>query len=108
MDYAKVTGIIRAVVLDKVEKRLLREGVAGMSVTKVEGCGELKDFFVKDWLVTHARFEVFTPAADAERIARAIAEEAHSGESGDGVVAILPVQVVFKIRTGAPLGVGAS
>lgn len=100
MHYAKVTGIIRASVLDSVEKRLIKEGVPGLSVTKVKGCGELKDFFSRDWLVAHARIEVFTLAEDAERIAQAIVEEAQSGESGDGVVAILPVEKVLRIRTG--------
>lgn len=100
MDYVKVTGIIRASVLDKVEKRLIREGCPGLSVTKVKGCGELMDFFTRDWLVSHARIEVFALSADAERIAQAIIEEAQSGSSGDGVVAILPVEKVLKIRTG--------
>lgn len=103
MHYAKVTGIISASVLDKVEKRLIREGAPGLSVTKVKGCGELKDFFTRDWLVTHARVEVFTLAENAERIAQAIVEEARSGESGDGIVAILPVEKVLKIRTGGLL-----
>lgn len=100
MRYAKVTGIIRSSVLDEVEKRLINEGASGMSVTKVKGCGELKDFFSRDWLVTHARIEIFTLAEDAERIAQAIVEEAQSGESGDGVVAILPVEKVLRVRTG--------
>lgn len=100
MHYAKVTGIIRSSVLDEVEKRLINEGASGMSVTKVKGCGELKDFFSRDWLVTHARIEIFTLAEDAERIAQAIVEEAQSGESGDGVVAILPVEKVLRVRTG--------
>lgn len=41
MHYAKVTGIIRASVLDEVEKRLIKEGAPGLSVTKVKGRGEL-------------------------------------------------------------------
>lgn len=100
MNYAKITGIIRASVLDKIEKRLIREGSPGLSVTKVKGCGELKDFFTHDWLVSHARIEVFALAVDAERIAQAILEEAQSGDSGDGIVAILPVEKVLRTRTG--------
>lgn len=100
MHFAKITGIIRAPVLDKVEKRLFREGSPGLSVTKVKGCGELKDFFTRDWLVTHARVEVFALAEDAERIAQTILEEVQSGDSGDGIVAILPVEKVLRIRTG--------
>ena len=100
MNYAKVTEIIRASVLEKLEKRLIKEGVPGLSVTKVKGCGELKDSFTRDWLVTHARIEIFTLAVDAERIAKVIVEEAQSGNPGDGIVAILPAVKVYKIRTG--------
>ncbi len=67
MNYAKVTGIIRASVLDKIEKRLIRESSPGLSVTEVKGWGELKDFFTHDWLVSHARIEISVLAVDAER-----------------------------------------
>ena len=48
----------------------------------------------------HARVEVFTDAGRADATARAIMEAAHSGEPGDGMVAILPVERVYRIRTG--------
>ena len=94
MSYAKVTAIVRAERLERIEQRVTAEGVSGMSVTEVRGCGELKDFFRRDWLVTHARIEIFTSAERAERLA-----EAFTGEEGDGVVAVLPVQRVYRIRT---------
>lgn len=103
MEYSKITGIIRAEVIDAVEKRLIREGAPGMSITKVKGCGEYMDFYSRDWLVTHARIEVFTFSQDAERIAQAIVEEANFGTTGDGIVAIAPVETIFRVRTGNKL-----
>ncbi len=99
-EYAKVTAIVRREKLDAVEKRLIEEGGCGMTVTQVKGCGEWKDFFREDWLVTHMRIEVFTAAEDAERIARVIIEAAQTGERGDGIVAILPVRSLYRIRYG--------
>lgn len=103
MEYSKITGIIRAEAVEAVEKRLIREGAPGMSITKVKGCGEYMDFYSRNWLVTHARIEVFAFAKDAERIAQAIVEEANCGASGDGIVAIAPVETIFRVRTGKKL-----
>lgn len=103
MNYAKVTAIVRAEKLERIEARVTAEGACGMSVTEVRGCGELKDFFRKDWLVNHARVEIFTSAERAEHLAQAIMEEAATGEAGDGIVAILPVHQVYRVRTRAPL-----
>lgn len=99
MSYAKVTAIVRARLLTRIEERMIAEGAPGMSVTEVRGCGELKDFYNKDWMVNHARIEIFTSRAHAEKLAEAIMEIASTGEVGDGVVAILPVQKLFRIRT---------
>lgn len=102
MNYCKVTAIIRGEMLANVERRLVEVGACGMTVSKVKGCGEWMDFFQKDWMVTHARVEIFTAVELAETIAHTIMEEAHTGEAGDGIVAILPVQQLFRIRTKSP------
>jgi len=81
MDFRKVNAIIRSDALEKVEQRLHELGVPGISVTRVKGYGEYKNFYTNDWITTHARVEIFT-----------------SGTSGDGIVAVLPVEKVYKIR----------
>ncbi len=99
MNYRKITAIIQRDVLEKVEKRLQDLGVSGISVTKVKGYGEYVDFYSSDWMVTHARVEVFTTEINAETIAQAIMETAHVGLEGDGIVAVLPVEKLYRIRT---------
>jgi len=99
MNYRKVTAIIRRDVLEKVECILQAMGVQGISVTKVKGYGEYADFYSSDWMVSHARIEIFTDKAQAEPIAQAIMNSAHVGVEGDGIVAILPVEKLYRIRT---------
>ncbi len=100
MDYRKVTAIVRPAVLEKVEAALQAMNVPGVSVTKVKGYGEYADFFKPDWMAGYARIEVFVGRHQADETARAIMDAAHVGLEGDGIVAILPVETVYNIRTG--------
>jgi len=91
MEYLKITAIIRGSTLEEVERGLHKIGVNGVSVSHVKGYGECANFFRRDWMVTHARIEIFCAASRAEEIIQAIMEAAHSGLAGDGIVAIIPV-----------------
>lgn len=99
MNYRKVTAIIRHNVLKKVERKLIEMGVHGISVTLVRGFGDYADFFSSDWMVSHARIEIFTTESQADVIAQSIMETAHVGLEGDGIVAVLPVEKLYRIRT---------
>lgn len=101
MEFRKVTAIVRRERLEDVERRLIEIGVAGVTVTAVKGFGEYANFFRGDWLVPHVRLEIFTLAERAEALARAILDAASTGCAGDGVIAILPVEEVIRIRTKA-------
>jgi len=101
MFYRKVTAIIRSDVLEKVETRLQEFGVRGVSVSKVKGYGEYANLYTRDWFTSHARIEIFTTAEHAEQIAVAIMEAAHLGQAGDGIVAIAPVEKLYRIRSRA-------
>lgn len=99
MKYRKVTGIIRTESLENVERRLQKIGVGGVTVTQCKGYGEYEAFVKRQWLVTHVRIEVFCASERADAIAKAIMEEAHTGMMGDGIVAILPVEEIYRVRT---------
>ena len=103
MSYRKVTAIVSCDALEKVESALQAIGVGGISVSKVKGYGEYVDLYKPNWLTEHCRVEVFTSAQRAEKVARTIIEAAHSGLKEDGIVAILPVEYLYRIRTRAPL-----
>ena len=97
---ACVVAIVRTQSLDEVERRLKDLRVPGVSVSRVTGFGEYKNFFEPDWLSGHARVEIFVHAARADEIAGAILEAAHTGTPGDGLIAIVPVDTVYRVRTG--------
>ncbi len=74
MNFRKVTAILRCESCEKVEQKLQELGVHGLSISKVKGYGEYANLYSNDWLVTHARIEIFTEASKAEEIAEAIME----------------------------------
>jgi len=105
MNYRKVTATIRSDVLEKVERELQDSGVRGISVTKVKGYGEYANFYSRDWLVSHARIEIFTDESQVDTIVQSIIKAAHVGLEGDGIVAVLPVEKLYRIRTRSEVSV---
>ena len=99
MELRKVVAIIRSRLLEDVEERLKKIGVKGLTVTRVKGYGEDKSICAQDWLSTHARIEIFIKKAKAEEIVNVIMEVAHTGGAGDGIVCIIPVEKIFRVRT---------
>lgn len=101
MELRKVCAIVRADRLGRVEARLQDMRVKGISVSHGMGYGEYMNFWTRGWMVDHATIEIYAEKAKAEEIAAAILETAHTGVEGDGMVAILPVEKIYRIRTKA-------
>jgi len=99
MQLKKIVAIIRNRFLIEVENRLVEMRVKGISVTKVKGYGEYVNFFNANWLVTHSRIEIFTEEGRVDEIAAAIMEVANTGQEGDGILAVIPVSKLYRIRT---------
>ena len=99
MDARLVIANFPSGMLKKVEKRLEEMNVERLNISKVKSFGEYHNFFAPTWLADEVRVEVFTKKEEAEAIARAIAEAAHTGLPGDGVVAIVPIETLYLIRT---------
>lgn len=102
MKYRKVTAIVRTSLLGRVEQALAGIGVDGVSITQVSGYGEYHNFYRPDMMSEHARIEIFSLAAEAPAIARCLMDAAHLGQAGDGIVAVLPVERLYRIRTKSP------
>jgi len=99
MRFNKITAIIQPEKLEIVEETLKKLCVPGISITKVHGYGEAPNFFNPDWTSSFARIEIFAESNRAEEIAQGIIDAANTGKEGDGIVAILPVESLYQIRT---------
>ncbi len=101
MEWKKVVAVIRENKLREVEERLKDLQVAGISVTRGAGYGEYANLLSKDWCVTHARLEIYCEASRADVIEQAIINAAHTGLTGDGIVVVIPVERMYRIKTKA-------
>ena len=99
MKYRKITAIFRCDTCEKVEHRLQEMGVQGFSLSHVKGYGEYADLYSSDWMTSHARLEIFTEVEKVDEIVEAVMDAAHVGLAGDGIVAVLPVEKLYRIRT---------
>ena len=85
--------------LETVEKKLRTVGVERVDVSKVKGYGEYRNFYARDWMVDEVRLDIFTREDEAELVSEAIMDAAHTGEPGDGIIAVVPIERFLLIRT---------
>ena len=102
-----IVAIIRPDSLNDVLERLYREDVRGLTVSRVRGHGgETEDVetyrgtTVKVALHEKVRLEIGVSDHFVDVTVRAILESARTGDVGDGKVFVLPVESVYRIRTG--------
>lgn len=102
-----IVAIIRPERLSDVLEALYRAEVRGLTVSHVQGHGgELekvetyRGMTVKMELQEKVRLEIGVSEPFVERTAQAILDSARTGEVGDGKVFVLPVEKVYRIRSG--------
>ena len=102
-----VTAIIKPFKLADVKEALRALGVAGMTVSEVQGFGRQRGHtevyrgteYTVDF-VPKVRLEILTDDEEAQQVARTIVEAARTDKIGDGKVWLVPVEDVIRIRTG--------
>ena len=102
-----VTAVLKPFKLDDVKTALEAFGVAGMTVSEVQGHGRQRGHtevyrgaeYTVDF-VPKVRIEVLADDADAGRLVDAIVAAAQTGSIGDGKVWSTPVDEVVRVRTG--------
>ncbi len=104
MDLRCVVAVVRSNVLEALEQKLINIGVRGLTVTRVKGLGEYAEFHSRDWLSEHDKIEIFTEESKVEAITNAIIDTAHTGDHGDGIMAVIPVEKLYRIRTRSEAG----
>ncbi|MGI8532010.1 MAG: P-II family nitrogen regulator [Geodermatophilaceae bacterium] len=102
-----VTAIVKPFKLDAVKQALETVGVAGLTVTEVQGFGRQKGHtevyrgaeYRVDF-VPKVRIEVLVDVSEAARVVDVIAEAARTGTIGDGKVWVTDVDEIVRVRTG--------
>lgn len=99
MEIRLVIAIVRRDRLTQVEESLKRIGVERLDISNVKGYGEYRNLFSSDWTSEEVRIEIFTRQHKIDSITAAILEAAHTGMPGGGIVAVVPVDKLFLVRT---------
>jgi len=102
-----VTAVVKPFKLEDVKTALSTLGVAGLTVSEVQGYGRQKGHtevyrgaeYTVDF-VPKVRIEVLVDGVDVDRVVDALVEAARTGKIGDGKVWITPVDEVIRVRTG--------
>ena len=102
-----VTAIVKPFKLDDVKNALELIGIAGLTVSEVQGFGRQRGHtevyrgaeYTVDF-VPKVRVEVLTDDADAEDVMEVIVKSSQTGKIGDGKVWSVPVDAVVRVRTG--------
>ena len=102
-----VTGIVKPFKLDDVKAALESFGVAGITVSEVQGYGRQKGHtetyrgaeYRVDF-VPKVRIEVLVDDDDSDDVVEVIIKSAATGKIGDGKVWVTPIETVVRVRTG--------
>jgi nitrogen regulatory protein P-II 1 len=102
-----VVAIVRPEKLNDVLRALFDADVRGLSLSRVQGHGGETDRVetyrgttVKMELAEKVRLEIGVSDHFVETTVEAILKSARTGDVGDGKVFVLPVEKVWRIRTG--------
>ncbi len=102
-----IRAIIRPEKLGDVLKALFQAEVTGLTVTRVQGHGgeteEVETYrgtTVRMELTEKVQLDVAVSEPFVELTVRAILSSARTGEVGDGKIFVMPVEKIYRIRTG--------
>lgn len=116
-----VVAIVRPERVSAVLEQLFNAEVQGLTITRVQGHGGEREHVetyrgatVKMELSEKVRLDIGVSDHFVEATVRAILRGARTGAVGDGKVFVLPVEKVYRIRTGeedqaavTPVAIGA-
>ena len=94
----KITAIIREDAQEGLVDALRDHGVPGASIANVKGYGEYVNTYSQDILETCVKVEIFTENEVAEKVVKLLMQLTSTGMEGDGIVAITPVDTLYRIR----------
>tara|TARA_Y100000310_G_scaffold340186_1_gene435118 strand:- start:1099 stop:1443 length:345 start_codon:yes stop_codon:yes gene_type:complete len=101
-----VKAIIKPEKLPDVKKELAKEGIVGITIYDVHGCGQQKGYTEEYRGVVHevnllrkVVIEIVVKNNLVDKMINAIIRGANTGEIGDGKIFVLDVKEAVRIRT---------
>ena len=102
-----IVGIVKPFKVDDVKDAVKDLGVQGLTVSDVQGFGRQRGHtevyrgaeYTIDF-VPKVRIEILVDDGDVERVVQNRVETARTGKIGDGKVWVVPVDNIWRIRTG--------
>ena len=91
----KIEAIVRKEKFEDVYKVLEKSGIGGMTVSDVSGFGRHRSgFHLKK------KIEIYADEFQVDAIVEMIRDTGKTGTTGDGKIAILNLENLYRIRTG--------
>jgi nitrogen regulatory protein PII len=102
-----IVGIVKPFKVDDVKDAIKDLGVQGLTVSDVQGFGRQRGHtevyrgaeYTIDF-VPKVRVEILVDDGDVDRVVQKLLETARTGKIGDGKVWVVPVENIWRIRTG--------
>ena len=103
----KIEAIVRPEKLNDVKRALRDIGIVGLNVVEIQGHGRQGGITLAGRIGTYQvdmlpRMQINIVLSDhnVEKTVEAIANATRTGEEGDGLIFIYPIEDVIRIRTG--------
>ena len=91
----KIEAIVRKEKFKEVYEALAASGVGGVTMTEAKGFGRHRNG-LKDKI----KIEIYADEFQVDKVVEMIRRTAKTGTTGDGKIAILPLENIYRIRTG--------
>jgi len=105
--FKKIEAIIRTETLDDVKTALREIGIVGMNVCEIEGHGRQGGIVLSGRsgsyqidMLPRLQLNIVLSERHLDETVEAIRQAAVTGNQGDGLIFVLPVDDVIRIRTG--------
>jgi nitrogen regulatory protein P-II 1 len=103
----KIEAIIREEKLEDVKKALREIGIVGLNIIEVQGHGRQGGIFLTGRIgeyqvdmLPKIQVNIVLSDHNLEKTIETIRQAARTGETGDGIIFVYPVEDVIRIRTG--------
>ena len=91
----KIEAIVRKDKFQDVYKVLEKSGIGGLTVIEAKGFGHHRN-----GLKEKVKIEIYADEFQVDKVVEIIRQTAKTGTTGDGKIAVLPLDNIYRVRTG--------